>query len=145
MANNESMRTSVNKRAEFAYNEVKRVVTDEHKEVKKNYKSYSKKLMAMIRINGLALTFAFVFSKKSKERAYSLLYEGIEAWLNSPDCPVNMLYINAAKNLKNEDEKLMKAILSLDSNSYKVITKEIMEFINWLRRFAEGMIEDEKQ
>jgi len=39
----------------------------------------------------------------------------------------------------------MKAILSLDSNSYKVITKEIMEFINWLRRFAEGMIEDEKQ
>ena len=35
MANNESMRTSVNKRAEFAYNEVKRVVTDEYKEVKK--------------------------------------------------------------------------------------------------------------
>lgn len=43
MANNESMRTSVNKRAEFAYNEVKRVVTDEYKEVK-NYKSYSKNL-----------------------------------------------------------------------------------------------------
>jgi len=37
----------------------------------------------------------------------------------------------------------MDIVVSLNSDEYRVMTKEIMEFVNWLRRFAKGMIGDE--
>jgi len=39
---------------------------------------------------------------------------------------------------------MVEKIISLESDAYRAITKEVMEFINWIRRFAEGMIPDDK-
>lgn len=143
MSEEKSMKTTVNKRAKFAYErvkEVKEVVEQSKNDNMKKYKSYSKKLLAMVKINGLAATLAFMLSKFNKEPAYKTLYDHIQQWLENEDCPVNTLYSNVSS--KNND--LIEKVLSFDSNSYRAVTKEIMEFTNWLRRFTEGMIKDEE-
>lgn len=134
MPDRDSIKTTVNRRARFAYDCVKRA-SGQEKSVKKNYKAYSKRLMAMIKINGLAATLSFMEAKKD-ETAYELLYKDIESWLKSVDCPIGAIYSGKGDNM-------IETVLSLDSGPYRAVTKEVMEFINWVRRFAEGMIEDE--
>jgi CRISPR-associated protein Cmr5 len=147
MSEEKSVKTTVNKRAKFAYDRVEKVKQSKNDDMAKKYKSYSKKLLAMIKINGLASTLVFMLSKSksnkqptSQELAYKELYNHIQQWLEDEDCPVNTLYSNISS--KNND--LIEKVLSFDSNSYRAVTKEVMEFSNWLRRFAEGMIKDEE-
>lgn len=139
MVERNSIKPVVNQRAEFAYKCVKGMAR-KNVDVAQKYQSYSKRLMAMVRINGLLATIVFIksssFSNKAEGRAYKQLYEDIENWLKSINCPVNSIY-DANKG------ELMEVIVSLNSDEYRAITKEIMEFTNWLRRFAEGMIRDE--
>lgn len=139
MSEEKSVKTTINKRAKFAYDRVKEVLVGLSNDDRKKYKSYSKKLLAMVKINGLAATLAFMLSKK-KELAYLKLYKHIQQWLEDKDCPVNMLYSDVS--LKSTD--LIEKVLSLDSTSYRAVTKEVMELANWLRRFTEGMIKDEE-
>jgi CRISPR-associated protein Cmr5 len=139
MSEEKSVKTTVNKRAKFAYDRAKEVLEELANDDRKKYKSYSKKLLAMVKINGLAATLVFMLSKSNKEEAYKKLYKHIKQWLENQDCPVNTLYSNASS--KNND--LIEKVLSFDSNSYRAVTKEVMEFSNWLRRFTEGMIKDE--
>lgn len=138
MTNKDSIKTTVNGRAKFAYNCVKKIAREE-KSVKKNYKAYSKRLMAMIKINGLAATLTFMKASSNKKdgKAYKLLYEDIDGWLKSADCPVSSVYSGSQGN------GVLENVIYLDSGPYRAITQEVMEFINWVRRFAEGMIEDE--
>lgn len=138
----ESIKATVNNRAKYAYDCVKNVKENEDKKVGSNYKSYSKRLMALIKTNGLAITLAFMKSSKNKSngeagKAYNLLYRDIDNWLKSPDCPVNALYN------KYQEKDMIERVVSFDSYYYRIITKEVMEFINWVRRFAEGMIIDD--
>ncbi len=139
MIKNESIGTVANQRAEFAYRCVKKVKDDP--EVAKKYKAYSRRIMAMVRVNGLLATIAFIkvsISNKVDGRAYNQLYADMENWLKCDECPVSFVY-------KKEKEELIDVLLSLNSNEYRIITKEIMEFANWLRRFAEGMIKDDNK
>lgn len=139
MPEEDSIKTTVNARAKYAYECVKNVVKEENENVKENYKSYSKRLMAMIKINGLAATMAFIkasFTRK-KDKAYELLYKNIDNWLKYPDCPVSVIYNEC------QEQDMVERIISFKSDSYRIITKEVMEFINWVRRFAEGMITDD--
>ncbi|HAA81143.1 MAG: CRISPR-associated protein, Cmr5 family [Caldanaerobacter subterraneus] len=139
MSDRESIKTTANDRAKFAYECVKKVCENQDEEFRKNYKSYSKKLMAMIKINGFGATLAFMkgsFQKKGG-KAYKELYNNIDTWLKLRSCPVSSFYNNA------EGRDMVEKVLSLESDSYRVITKEVMEFINWIRRFAEGMIMDD--
>ena len=134
-----SIKTTVNQRAEFAYKCVRDIARD-NADIAKKYKAYSKRLMAMIRINGLLATITFIKGKGSsldaEGKAYKRLYKDIGEWLKSTDCPVNSVYDTNKRDL-------MDIVVSLNSDEYRVTTKEIMEFVNWLRRFAKGMIGDE--
>jgi len=119
-------------RAKYAYDCVNKV---KDKEFKGNYKSYVKKIPTLIQVNGLAGTFAFVFSKKgegSKQKeAYRTIYQQVDKWLK--------------KNYKNNDEtELIEWIITRDPKLYKAITIEVLALFSWLRRFAEGMIEGEE-
>lgn len=139
MAVKESIDIVANQRAQFAYKCVKNVVEEESKDVAQKYKSYSKRIMAMVRINGLLATITFIksnISNKTDGKAYGQLYKDMENWLKSKECSVNFAY-------KEEKGELLEVLVSLNSDHYRIITKEIMEFVNWIRRFAEGMIRDE--
>jgi CRISPR-associated protein Cmr5 len=114
------------------------------------YKSYIRKLPAMILSNGLGQVLAFVLSKRQKDKnkkkagskenpknAYDLIYGQLKAYLLS-DSAIRISSENK-EELKNKD--LVEWIISLDSTEYRYITQEILAFLNWLRKFAEGLIE----
>ena len=86
------------------------------------YKSYVKKIPMMILNNGLGATFAFIYSKKKNSKAYELIYEQIRKWLKA-------------------DKDLVEWIINQDSQEYRATTNEVLALFNWLKRFADGMIE----
>ena len=107
-----------------------------------NYKSYVKKIPMMILNNGLGATLAFIYSKRKKENkqkikageksnpknAYDLIYIQIDKWLKK-------------RNIKKSDEELIKWIINQNSQEYRAVTNEVLALFNWLKRFADGMIE----
>ncbi|HOK34159.1 MAG TPA: type III-B CRISPR module-associated protein Cmr5 [Fervidobacterium sp.] len=121
-------------RAEFAYNCVKDALNKLDSRRQKEYKSYVKKIPQMILSNGLGSTLAFVLSKSEKGNAYDLIYSQIEMYLRS----------QSASRIRLPDQiGLIQWIVSCNSTEYKYASREILSFFNWLRRFAEGLIEGE--
>ena len=122
-------------RAEFAFECVEKEVVDEYgkdSKISNEYKSYVKKIPTMIQTNGLSATLAFIYSKKG---TYKIIYNQIEKWLKDK------------RKVKDNSEELIKWIIIdvKSSSKYKFITSEVMALFMWLRRFAEGMIEKEKE
>ncbi len=119
-------------RAEFAYSCVLEACEKSNK-LKKDYRSYARKIPQMIFTNGLGQAMAFVGSKKKTGDAYDLIYRQISSYMESP-------YVSGIRKPSNED--LTRWVVSLDSYQYRYVEEEILAFLNWLRRFAEGLIEE---
>lgn len=114
----------------------------------KNYKSYAKKIPMLVKSNGLGASFAFILSKKAKEKkgnnnqtiqagrqenpknAYDLIYKQTAEWINS-------------KYPFTGD--FSEFIITQNSNEYRTITNEVIALFTWLRRFAEGLIEGDDE
>jgi len=132
-------------RAKFAYQCV--VEVNGNEKIKKDYKSYVKKIPMMILNNGLGATFAFIYSKKQKSEAYELIYKQVDDWLNkdykSTKCnKTNDCYEGKDKDCKEVD--LVRWMTCLNSQPYRATTNELLALFNWLKRFADGMIEGEE-
>jgi CRISPR-associated protein Cmr5 len=149
-------------RAEFAY----RCAEEGKKIIKKTqidgewyeddkYKSYVKKIPSMILSNGLGQTLAYVLSKKQKikegklpgsrenpKNAYDLIYKQLTEYIISEH--TTRITPDDKKELI-EKKELVKWVIDLESSKYKYITQEILAFLNWLKRFAEGLIEVEEE
>ncbi len=95
----------------------------------KEYKAYVKKIPMMIKSNGLGATLAFVKSKEKKKEAYQLIYKQLAEWLIFKEL------------IANGD--LVKEVIDKSSSEYRMITVETLALFNWLRRFAEGLIQGE--
>ncbi|RMF58779.1 MAG: type III-B CRISPR module-associated protein Cmr5 [Calditrichaeota bacterium] len=128
-------------RAKFAYDKVMEAKT-QLKEKAPNYKQYAKKIPAMIKTNGLGATLVFMGSKakdkNGNETAYGVLLNHIFEWLKKDSKP---LYGDVA-NLESSTD-LPGYVVSLASPQYRAMTLEVLAFVNWVRRFADGMIEGE--
>jgi len=131
MTNNSNIKGIEQGRAKFAYE-----CAEKGKDSKKpkEYKSYSKKIPMYIKTNGLGSTFAFI---KSKGGTYDLIYQQVTEWLK--DEPKQLI----SDRLKN-GEDLEAVIISLNSPEYRALTIEVLAFFNWLRRFADGLIEGDE-
>ena len=101
----------------------------------KNYKSYVKKMPMLIKNNGLAATYAFIYSKQSKELAYELIYQQTKEWL----------IIHSPAFIDFTNQELMLAIISLNTPEYRAITREVQTFMSWVSRFATGLIEGDEE
>ena len=125
-------------RAKFAYD---CALEGSKIEKKKEYKSYVKKVPMLIKANGLGSTFAFIKSKSTDDKskpgyAYHLIYNQTKDWLKNDN--KKLLDIG-------EDDNLLEKIISLDSIEYRAVTIEVLAFFNWLKRFADGLIEGEDE
>lgn len=125
-------------RAEFAYN---CALKGNDIDKKREYKAYVKKVPALIKMNGLGATFAFIKSKSSDDKnkagyAYTLIYEQTAQWLKKDG--KKLLDIS-------EGDDLVEVLISLKSPEYRAVTNEVIAFFNWLRRFAEGLIKEEAE
>ena len=86
----------------------------------------------LIKTNGLGATFAFIKAKSSSGNAYDTIYKQVSEWIRVDEKKII--------NLSKKDD-LVKIIVELPSPSYRALTTEILSLFNWLRRFAEGLIE----
>ncbi len=100
------------------------------------YKSYVKKIPMLIKTNGLGATFAFI---NSKGGTYGLIYTQTKEWLVEQKKNTGIDFLNLGENIK--DFELIEKIISLDSTSYRAATVEVLAFFNWLKRFADGLID----
>ncbi len=132
--------TKINKlekgRAEFAYNCVKEALEKLDIEKQKDYRSYTRKIPTMILTNGLGQTLAFIKAKIKKGNAYDLIYRQLTDYLKS----------NTTSRIKmpGDKQELLEWVISCDSTEYRYITREILSFLNWVKRFSEGMIEEKE-
>ena len=89
----------------------------------------------MILSNGLGQTLAFIKSKSKEANAYELIYTHLTAYMKSE--------VTTMISMPQEISDLTEWVISMESPKYKHANQEILAFLNWLRRFAEGMIEGE--
>ena len=137
MRNQERLINKLEKgRAEFAYNKVKEAIDTREGRKKKEYRSYTRKIPTMILTNGLAQTLAFVKAKSENGNAYDVLYKQMTEYLKSST--------TARIQMPSNENDLIKWIVSCNSTEYRYITQELLAFLNWLKRLAEGMIEGEE-
>jgi CRISPR-associated protein Cmr5 len=112
-------------RADFAF---KSAVTG-YNSHQKEYAPAVKKLPMMIKTNGLGATLAFMFSKG---KTLGTILKNIEDWVNNADNLKTQLI------LKNTDGgTLVQKVLNLNSSEYRIVTTEVMAYLNWVRRFAD--------
>jgi CRISPR-associated protein Cmr5 len=136
MGNEQSlMQTLEQGRAYFAYEQVQSVAGERYD---KEYKAYVKKIPMLIKTNGLGAAIAFVDAKSkgkvnNSKLAYEAIYEQITEWLKKDE---KLLVDLSEKNLT-------EAIVLLESRNYRAVTVEVLALFNWLRRFAEALIEGE--
>lgn len=123
------MRSLDNERAKFAYNAVHAVVERKDNQRNKKYRSLVRSLPAIIQMQGLGAAIAFLYSKK-EEAAFKDLYGSIGQWCKQ-------------QQLTNGD--LVKQIVSLDMQSYRIVSEEVIQIVLWKKQFAEGMIENDKE
>ncbi|TQE88533.1 type III-B CRISPR module-associated protein Cmr5 [Ureibacillus terrenus] len=128
MMSNRPISTIEGGRASFAFSEVKKFV-ETHREHAKDYRSYVKKMPAMIQVNGLGQTLAFYYSKKNK-KAYYEIYQTITSWLKK-EFP----------QFFTKEQTLVEVVINLDSSDYRMFTIEVMALLNWMRKFVDGMVE----
>jgi CRISPR-associated protein Cmr5 len=130
----ESLRTTLEQgRAAFAYD-----AAVEGEKLSKNteYKAYVKKLPMYIKTNGLGAAISFAFAKGSKngiaqkDKAWGLIYSQIEDWLKN----------HWELSEFNQEKRLMENLLKMESYEYRATTIEVLALLNWMRRFAEGLI-----
>jgi len=125
-------------RAKFAFEKAEVIAKNNQDSDKaKEYKSYAKKLPMMIKVNGLGAAISFAFAKrKNKEgrkTAWGEIYYDLNEWLRKDE---NKWLLG------NEPaSELAEAVIELNSQEYRALTLETLAFLNWLRRFAEGLIE----
>jgi len=120
-------------RAEFAWNRA--VLAKASSGVKYDeYKSYAKSLPMLIKSGGLGATLAFIRSKARKKTgentAYGQIYDDISAYFKLQ----HKSYL-----IDLSSQELVEAVIKLDSAEYRSVTVETLAFIQWLRRFAEGL------
>ncbi len=137
MSNSTTIKNLEQERAKFAYKYANKVLP----ELKERFKSHVKSFPMLIKTNGLGAAVAFLFSKKDKENGvYELVGNSIVDWLKE-DKKYKDYGIKELSNL----ESLSKGIVEIDSTSYyRALIIEVLAFFNWLRRFAEGLMEDKQ-
>ena len=106
----------------------------------KEYKSYVKKMPMLIKTNGLGATVAFALSKGSKDgrvnskEGWGLIYNQLTTYL---------LEVSPNKLFDFKKDELAKTLTTINSFEYRATTIDILAFLSWLRRFADGLIEGE--
>jgi len=130
------MRSKVQKLAQLAYECVKEVKYEAKKMDKKGkefasrYLAYARKLPSMITYNGLLTTVAFAKTKAKKEDAWRKLLEHLEKFLRK-------------EGIKQDNKDLIEFLSEREVQEYRFITKRVLDFSQWLKRVAEGEIEDD--
>lgn len=159
------MRTLEQERAKFAFDAISEVKNDKPK-IQEKYSSYVKSAPALILTNGLLATLAFylskiklkldtdyhfvkselekhkrneqnVFENKEERIAYAYLYCHISEWLAQKS--------NGGRGLTNGKDPSKFIRKDADVSKLMQLTQETILLLNWMKRFADAMLEKEER
>ena len=122
MENNNTRQSLEQGRANFAF------ICAEKGNKLADFKSAAKKAPMMIKNHGLGAALAFMYSKGGN---LSVITGYIQDWLKEDSN--NKQLIDLSKN------DLVYKITEVDTATYRAVTIEVLAFLNWLRRFADGL------
>ncbi len=136
-------RTREQRRADKAWQAV-RWAKDQGGDIEKKYNTLARKLSALIQVNGLGQTLAFVYAKAkmaepsekrgAEAQANEALYNDISGWLKK------------LSDFKlSSDDDLLQAVIERSSDFYRRATTEVLSFSLWLGRFAEAELKTEEE
>jgi len=119
-------------RAETAFDDVKE---GSEKDFRAEYKSIVIKAPALLKANGFVATIAFLFSKQhsSSGAAHKLLCSQIARWLSNKG-----IVILASESTCDQ---FVEILVKMTYVEVRIASNETIAYFNWLKRFAEGMIE----
>ena len=133
------MRNLALERATFAMEKIEAAqlafkAMEDPRKREKEFKSHIKDIPMMIRLNGLAAAFAFVFSKAKGGNGkpdYEQLNLISQEWLRK-------------QGILGEAEKdFAQNLIKLGREDYRRATHELLSLFTWLKRYADGLIADE--
>jgi CRISPR-associated protein Cmr5 len=149
------MSNKVQELAQLAYECVKEVkdkankmdkINKKGKDFASKYLSYARKLPSMIIYNGLLTTVAFAKAKAKKastrakvEEREKVNIEGL-AWEKLLEHLKEFL---RREGINQDNKDLIEFLSEREVQEYRFITKRVLDFSLWLKRIAEGEIEDE--
>lgn len=127
-AQNNRRRTTEQERGKRAWECIDEVHS-KSKDYQKDYRSRARGLNAMVQINGLGQTLAFLKAKGTKAESDKRLSEHVSIWV--------------AKQMGQEEStNLLEWLVSeASTDEYRRATAECLAFGVWLRRFAEAELE----
>lgn len=111
--------------ARAAWNWVE-AATKENKKFRDRYATLARKLPGYVQVSGLGQTMAFLYAKGDKPGAEQTMRDQIGGYLQ--------------KQLDRRDRGVMNMIVELDPDTYRRATRELMQVLDWLKRFAEGRL-----
>ncbi|RLJ70691.1 CRISPR-associated protein Cmr5 [Hydrogenivirga caldilitoris] len=124
------MRSKVQEIAGFAYRCISEV---KGKEMESQYSSYVRKLPSMITHNGILTTVTFVNAKARENKAWAIIKKHVEDYLKEME-------------KESTNVELVKFFAELELSQYRLYTKKLLFFTQWLKRIAEGELKyEEKQ
>src|SRR5690606_15986662 len=127
----DKVRAIANERAAYAFEKVKGFVDAEKSPQKqREYRSYLKKMPAMVQVNGLGETLAFYYAK---DGAYRVIYKQIAEWIKKS--------MGSLIDEKEKSKEFIEILVNMKSPEYRLVTMEVLALLNWMHRFAEGMID----
>jgi CRISPR-associated protein Cmr5 len=115
-------------RAKHAFDAAKEAAKQKDKE---EYESYTKKVPMFIKTNGLGATVAFM---QSKGKACKMILNNLESWFET-DIKFSSIY----KAI--EGNGLVEKTINCNTSEYRALTTEALAYLNWLKRFADGLID----
>lgn len=113
--------TTQQQRAQFAWDAVNEVGTNQQG----RYATLARKLSAMIQVNGLASTLAFLFSKSKDGKGDQVIARHLSDWVTG--------------QLGYTQGDLMHLIQQADTDLYRRATAEAIEYSIWLSRYVSGL------
>ena len=108
-----------------------------HQSIEGKYLSYVKKLPVNIKTNGLLAALSFEYAKSKGD-----------GWKNeSGEKKAHGILLNHIARFWDYETntKLIEEMVEWDSLEVIRRTGEIISLLNWMRRFAEGMLKEEKE
>lgn len=101
------------------------------------YATLAKKLPAMIQINGLGVTLAFLLAKGKEE--HKLIYNHVAKWvcaylsIERPDDFDDLL-----DRVRKQKPELLNVVRQESMNTYRRATVEAIEYGIWIKRYVEA-------
>lgn len=117
------------KRAAAAWADIEQVTSDTQQ---KKYGTLARKLPAMIQMNGLGSTLAFLQSKgKNKsDDGHTLIFNHLSVWV--------LEQMGLSNTYRDKKQGLMQLVRNGDMAEYRRATVEAIEYGIWLKRYVEA-------